>query len=306
MKSMLLWVLCVGCLSPPSSPTIGEGEGDSDVGDPQAGVLLLQRVAGLWTGPATSTTALGDFPVMSMDMQDVAGTMVFGRGDFDDSNAIRFGLAIEDVEDRPTLVFRSGGLFAGFSRDSRAGLLEHDDELGMYRFCDVPRGCGYVDSTWSIQGDELLLTAVVQSRPHMRWEARREEARAVPIVDDRNEHAGDFPSMATLTSTIAFPAVAADADVWLLLTTTPCGLSFACTPSRSKRVSVVAGASRAVVVLEQLHAGDYAANAILDRDRNLADALVPTPGDGAARLDAQIIVGSTDVSETMPIVFTVP
>ena len=113
--------------------------------------------------------------------------------------------------------------------------------------------------------------------------------------------------MASLTATVSFAALAADAEVWLLLTSGPCGLSFDCTPSRSKRVAVAAAATSVDVLIEQLHAGIYSANVILDRDRNMALTLTPTSGDGAAQLDADVVIVGTDAAAaTLPIVFTVP
>ena len=143
----------------------------------------------------------------------------------------------------------------------------------------------------------------------MRWEATRADTRTLPTPYPRADstRTTDFPPLATLTTTVTFPAVAADADLWLLLSSTPCGLQFSCTPSRTKRVSVRAGASSADVVVTQLHHGRYSANVILDRDRNMATTLTPTSGDGAAALDSEVVVaGIDDVAIRLPIVFTIP
>lgn len=145
----------------------------------------------------------------------------------------------------------------------------------------------------------------------MRWEADRQETRTLPadflVGAEPQPDGADFPPMATLTATVSFPALAAAADVWLLLTATPCGFSFTCTPARSKRVPVAAGATSINVVIEQLHAGDYSTNAILDRDRDMAETLAPTSGDGVAQLDGDVTVtGIAAATATLPIVFTVP
>lgn len=284
----------------------GEAPTDNDNGDVDS--ALITQLAGLWTGPATSTTTLGDFPIMSMDLQDTDGSTLFARGDLDDRNAIRFALSIEPVAGVRTLVFRNGGLFQGFARDSRTALVSHDVDAGSWRFCDVGGGCDVVDATWTVQADELVLTATVHGTPHMRWAAERAEPRGLPAPYPRRDTAGgDFPPMATLTATVTFPALAADADVWLLLTSTPCGIAFDCTPSRSKRLAVAAGATSATVVIEQLHAGSWSANAILDRDRDMAQTFAPTSGDGAAALDTGVVIGGTaDATVRLPIVFTVP
>jgi hypothetical protein len=145
----------------------------------------------------------------------------------------------------------------------------------------------------------------------MRWEARRAEARALPTTYPVDATAlppdGDFPPLGSWTATVTFPALTADADVWVLLSTTNCGTTFACTPSRSKRAAVRAGATSVDVVVEQLHAGSYVANVVLDRDRDMETALRPTSGDGAARPDTAVVVsGAGATATTLPIVFAVP
>jgi hypothetical protein len=69
-------------------------------------------------------------------------------------------------------------------------------------------------------------------------------------------------------------------DAWVILTTTDCGfVPGSCTPSRFMRVAVDAGATEAQLDLVQIHPGSYKANAVLDRNGNLAGTLFPDPGD---------------------------
>jgi hypothetical protein len=72
-------------------------------------------------------------------------------------------------------------------------------------------------------------------------------------------------------------------------------------------VTVPSGATSAEVVLDQLHGGAYFANAILDRDRNLAASLGPSSGDGIAGLDRDVDVADEGESDdTWAIAFTLP
>ena len=132
---------------------------------------------------------------------------------------------------------------------------------------------------------------------HVIWAATREEARALPSPYPANDSAtgsgdGDFPPMPSLDATVTFPATGADADVWLMLSTTACGFTFACTPVRTLRADAPLGATSATLRLEQLHAGPYFAIAVLDRDRNLASTLGPTSGDGISMIDREIEVAA--------------
>ena len=51
-------------------------------GDEVAGLELLPRLAGLWSGPATMTP-LGTFPLMNMDLRAASGQVLFARADLD-------------------------------------------------------------------------------------------------------------------------------------------------------------------------------------------------------------------------------
>ena len=143
----------------------------------------------------------------------------------------------------------------------------------------------------------------------MTWIGEHAEDRELPSpfpADDTvPEPSANFPQMSSLRVTVTFPALAADADVWVLLSTTPCGTTFQCTPARQKRVSANAGATSASLDVEQLHASDYFLNVILDRDRNLFSTLGPSSGDGVGALDRTADVDGTD-SVTTSIVFNLP
>ena len=62
-------------------------------------------------------------------------------------------------------------------------------------------------------------------------------------------------------------------------------------PSRYLSIEVPAGETEAELLLEQIHAGDYQVNAVLDRNRNLgAAALLPDEGDGVSLPDTPATV----------------
>ena len=301
----------VGC---PAVSAEGEGEGEGDAsegeGEGEGGVdvgSFFAGVSGLWSGPATRTP-LGDFPTMSMDLRAAAdGRSLFSRADLDDDNALRFAFDVEDLDGdgTGTLVFRNGGFFLGLLRDSRTRLLDVSDSGTRWHFCSVDRGCDYIDAVWTVDADSLRLDASVLGAIHVVWDASQDEDRALPADFSPTTSSSDLPlpTLSTLTTTVRFPATDAEADVWVFLSTTPCGTTFSCTVARQKKIRVDAGATEAVVVIDQLHAGDYLVNALLDRNSNLETALRPDRGDGVASPDAAAAVDGADAT-AVTIVFT--
>ncbi|MEM7159162.1 MAG: hypothetical protein AAF799_40370 [Myxococcota bacterium] len=250
-----------------------------------AGPALLRRLPGLWVAPVTSMTSVGNFPIMAMDIRPADDRTLFSRVDLDADNNLRFAFAIEDVDGEPTLVFRNGGEFLGILRDTRTRLVEHDPDAETWRFCAITGGCGYVEATIELSDDQLTLAADVLSRPHMFWEGQLAEERPTdgdfPYDPSPGQSDDPFPAMPTLRATLSWlEPLTEPADAWILLSATECGLApGSCTPSRFIHAFAAAGSTSIELSLEQIHPGDYSANAVLDRNGNLAASLLPDSGD---------------------------
>lgn len=278
------------------TPTSGEmSSGDmSSGGDEVAGLELLPRLAGLWSGPA-SMTPLGTFQMMNMDLRAASGQVLFARADLDPLNSLRFAFEVEAPGGVPTLVYRNGGYFLGLLRDSRTALVEQGED--SWRFCFTgAQGCDYIDARWTFSGaDALVFDVKVKGMQHVYWEAVRKEARPLPepFPSDLTPLASDaeFPPMPTLKVDVGWAMpLAQDGEVWAIVTTTDCDLQLKCTYSRSLRAQVSAGATSASLTLEQVHPGPYKLNAILDRNGNMATTLYPDAGDGLGGINQAIMV----------------
>ncbi len=299
----------------PDATTTTTTTGEPTTGEPAptlAGAELMTRLGGLWSGPATMTV-LGDFPLMNMDMRAATPHLLFGRVDLDPFNSLRFALSIETHGGADVLVFRNGGQFMGFDRDTRTKLVEHDAAAGHYRFCATEKGCGYIDAVFTVDDGHLVLDVDVKGAPHLLWDAERRETRALPgpfPADIGSQGPGDapFPAMPALRVTVGWSEpLQAEADVWAIVTTEPCDLQLQCTHSRSLRTTAPIGATSAELPLSQIHPGAYQINAILDRNRNLPQTLVPDSGDGVGIPNKPAVVadaGETPASTT--ILFTFP
>lgn len=284
----------------------GGGGGAMDAG--VVGVELLGKLAGLWSGPAT-LTPLGNFPVMNFDLRPVDGQFVFGQSDLDAANTLRFGFSIETYGGRDVLAYRNGGFFQGVLRDSRTQLVEADG--GTWRFCSVTdAGCGYIDARFSVSGTQLTLDTRVRGNQHVLWNATRDELRSIPVpfpsdTASRGDGSAPWPTMASVNVTANFGVtLTAAADVWVILTTTPCFPTFNCKASRSVMRAASASDTSAMVTVPSVHAGTYKATVLVDLDRNFATTRAPSSGDRVA-VDQDVTVnttGSAQVTATTSVV----
>ena len=286
-----------------SSGTTTSTGGSSGSSGSVGGVGLFTRLGGLWNGSATMTP-LGDFPQMPMDLRsENNGHLLFGRVDLDDQNALRFGFSIETVNGVDTLIFRNGGLFSGMSRDTRTSLVDFDETAGTYHFCaESTAGCGYVDALFTFSdATHVTLNVHVNGQQHLVWAATREETRDLPSpfpadLSSQGSGTADWPAMPELDVTVSWsPALTADADVWVVLSTTDCNSTTGagCNASRFMKAAAHAGDTSATLKMVQMHAGDYKANAVLDRNMDFEATLGPDHGDGVALPNRAVTVGAT-------------
>jgi hypothetical protein len=286
------------------------GGGTSASGGGIAGVELLAKLPGLWSGPATMTP-LGNFPRMSFDLRPTDNQFVFGQAEMDATDTLRFGFDIETYGGRDVLAFRNGGYFQGILRDSRTSL--QDSDGGTYHFCYVgDGGCSYIDAKFTVTDTTLVLNTNVRGQPHVYWNATRLESRTVPAgfpsdLASRGDGSAPWPTLATVQVNASFgTAVTADADAWLILTTTACFPAFNCNESRAVSVAVPASSSSAMLSLPNVHAGAYKVSVILDVNKNFASTMAPSSGDRVAVDQDLTVPASGTASLNVTTSYTVP
>jgi hypothetical protein len=268
-----------------ASAEASSGEGSTGGASNDDALAFFPRIVGLWAGPVDSTTSVGDFPIKNMDVRAADANTLFSRVDLDGGNSLRYAFAFEHQGDRDVLVFRNGGYFQGVLRDTRTELVEADLAEERWRFCAIGPGCGYVEATFDFEGeDHLDMHVDVMMMTHFDWPAVREQPRELPqpFPADPSGQPGDqpFPDMPTLRVTASWSTpLAADTPVWIVLSTEACFPAGACTPSRFISATAAAGSTSVEIPIEQIHAGDYFANGMLDRNGNLAGTLFPDGGD---------------------------
>lgn len=152
-----------------------------------AGVELMRRIVGTWTGTNSNTPIGFDFP-MTVDFAPYGDSMVFGKFNIDAQNNVLWGFNIENYGGVDVLAYRNGGYLGGLLRDSRTQLVEHDSELGFYRFCAVKEmgvavdGCNYIDARYTFSApDKMLFEVSTRSgQAHVHWEATRTAEHPLP------------------------------------------------------------------------------------------------------------------------------
>jgi hypothetical protein len=136
------------------------------------------------------------------------------------------------------------------------------------------------------------------------WVAERVEPRELPDpfpADESSQGNGDapFPPMPTLEVDVSWQdPLASPADVRVLISVQSCPLNGFCEFSRSIRGTAEAGATSLTLTIDQVHAGDYKANAILDRDQNLEQTLFPGNGDAVSLPNQPVTIAPTGTSTT--------
>ena len=275
----------------PTAADSSSGADDSSGGTPDAAdpSAFFVSIAGLWVAPVTSWTSAGSFPTMNMDVRAASDGVLFSRVDLDSDNSLRFAFALEEHEGQTVLTFRNGGEFLGILRDTRTVLEETDGTV--WRFCALGGGgCDYVDARFDFSGeDSLRLDVDVLGMRHIEWIASRLEARPLEgAFPEPPSQPGDaeFPPMPELAVQASWNVPLEEpADVWVVLTSTECGVNplANCVPSRYMRATADAGTTSVTVEFEQIHDGSYRANAVLDRNRNMtAGILLPDTGDAVS------------------------
>lgn len=287
------------------------GAGDAGPSPGPLGVSIFRRLSGLWSGPATQTR-LGNFPLMNVDLRMVEGQVLFGRVDLDEQNALRFAFSLETHDGRDQVVYRNGGYFLGLLRDDRTILDAFDPAAERYHFCHLTRGCDYTDVTFDFDGPEQLhFRVLVRGQVHVDWQARRLHAHALgegfedTLVSQGNGDA-PIPSLPGLAVTSRFnPPTGPGASAWLLLALEGCSLT-GCGPARQLRSALAAGASSTEFHLDEVHAGAYEVQVVLDRNGDLATTFAPNSGDGLSLPRAIQVASTGTTSVDAPIAFTLP
>lgn len=164
----------------PPTPALPTVTGLPDGAEKIAGLDLMQRLAGKWSGTNSNTPLGFDFP-MIVEFVPSGDGMLFAKYDLGQDNNVLWGFNVETYAGQDVLAYRNGGYLSGVLRDSRTKLVEHDAARGYYRFCAVSErgvavdGCNYIDASYTFSAPDKMLFEVKTrgTSAHVHWDATR-------------------------------------------------------------------------------------------------------------------------------------
>ncbi len=149
------------------------------------GFGVLDRVKGIWSGPVTSTTALGGYPEWVVDFRPIADNQISAKNELDTLNDIHMSFFIVRYKDAYKVAFRNGGSFAGMKRVSYF-IVDSVSENGTdayYRFSEIIKGKNRAYTEVIFKQDSMVISsytnkynAQATSTPHMSWRAGLQDA----------------------------------------------------------------------------------------------------------------------------------
>jgi hypothetical protein len=165
-----------------NTPTTNTNPPTIDSATSVKGFNLLTKITGIWGGPVSSSTALGNFPEWIQDIRPISAAQVSGKSELDSLNDIFLSFFIVYHTGEYKLAFRNGGFFAGMKRISYLGIdsVNENNLQSFYRFSDYKKGTSRTYTEIIFRNDSMyfktytnksntLTTAVM----HMYWTAKR-------------------------------------------------------------------------------------------------------------------------------------
>ena len=167
-----------GCGGPGSNNSVGPPVINAST--PVLGYGLLTKISGIWNGPVTSTTGLGNYPEWIVDFRPISASQVSAKNELDTANSIFMSFFIVYDSSQYKLAFRNGGSFASMTRVAYMvcdSVTETSNYL-YYRFVDFVKGSKRDIVEVSFYADSLHLKAFTNKNNsltapvlHMDWHA---------------------------------------------------------------------------------------------------------------------------------------
>lgn len=150
------------------------------------GFNVLNHLKGIWNGPVTSSTPLGDFTEWIVDFRPISENQISSKNELDTLNDINMSFFIALRNDEYRVCFRNGGSFNGNKRISYflCDSVNESSTQKYYRFSEIIIGKNraYTEVILRDNGDSLYIksyTNVYNTLPtavlHMTWSAKRQD-----------------------------------------------------------------------------------------------------------------------------------
>ncbi len=145
------------------------------------GYNLLQKVRGIWNGPVTSTTGLGNYPEWIVDFRPVSENQISAKNELDTVNDIHMSFFIASYDNEYKVCFRNGGTFTSMKRVAYflADSVSEGATKSFYRFCEIKKGKSRAYTEVVFSADSLYIksytnktNSLPNTTPHMSWTAK--------------------------------------------------------------------------------------------------------------------------------------
>jgi hypothetical protein len=148
------------------------------------GYGVLEKVRGIWSGPVTSTTALGGFQEWIIDFRPISASHISSKNELNTENDIFMSFFIAKYNNEYRVAFRNGGYFAGSYRISYflADSVYESGNESYYRFSEIFNNTNRAYTEVFAKGDSLKIhsstnryNTQTSATPHMAWNAKRQD-----------------------------------------------------------------------------------------------------------------------------------
>lgn len=148
------------------------------------GFNVLKKVRGIWNGPVSSTTALGNYPEWIVDFRPISENQISAKNELDTLNDIFMSFFIVKYNNQYKVAFRNGGSFGGMTRVSYfiCDSVSEQSTQSFYRFAEIVKGKSRAYTDVICKSDSLSVLSYTNryntqtsSTPHMAWRARLQD-----------------------------------------------------------------------------------------------------------------------------------
>lgn len=149
------------------------------------GYGVLNKIKGIWDGPVTSTTPLGNYPEWIVDFRPISENQVSAKNELDTLNDIHMSFFIAKYNNEYKVAFRNGGAFAGNKRVSYflADSVSETSGKSFYRFAEIIKGKSRAYTEVIFSNDSVYIKSYTNkyntqtsATPHMVWSAKLQDA----------------------------------------------------------------------------------------------------------------------------------
>lgn len=150
-----------------------------------AGYNILSKSLGIWNGPVTSTTPLGNFQEWIVDFRPISASQTCSMNELDTANSVFMSFFIVYDGSNYNMCFRNGGTFSGMTRTAYMTLdsVVENGTSSYYRFVDYVKDDKRTIAEWTFFADSVHLrcytnkanTLPAATVVHIDWRAGRQD-----------------------------------------------------------------------------------------------------------------------------------